>query len=117
VKIDITQNFVNANDTPALDFETKKPITLKDILLQVCLAEGAKPDEKVKRWSLYRTIKKSKVAFVLLEAEEIVLLKKAVTETHSTLVVGQVHEMLETPYAEPPSPPVDRADSYKAVEG
>lgn len=127
MKIDLRQQYANANDTPAVDAETKKPITLKDILLQVCLHEGTKPDEKVKRWNIYRSLKKATTPFILLDAEEVSLLKKAVTETHSVLVVGQTHEMLETAYVEPPkrvepvegklpTPKVRRSDSSSAEQ-
>lgn len=113
MKIDITQQYTNGDDTPALDFETKKPITLKTILLQVCLHEGTKPEDKVKRWNIYRSLKKSTVDFVTLEAEEVALLKKAVTETHSVLVVGQTHEMLEKPYEAPnPEAPAKGPQHY-----
>jgi hypothetical protein len=101
MKIALSQQYENADGTPAVDAATKKPIILKDILLQVCLHEGARPDEKVKRWNLYRTIKKSQVPFAQLDVEEIAFLKRAITETHSVLVVGQTHEMLEHEY-EPP---------------
>lgn len=107
MKIDLTQQYVNGDDTPAVDSQTKEPITLKQILMQVCLNEGAAPDEKVKRFSIWRSIKKSQVPFVLLEAEEIALLKKWVLNTHSTLVVGQTHEMLEHEYR-PPAPPASK---------
>jgi hypothetical protein len=105
MKIALSQQYENADGTPAVDAVTKKPIILKDILLQVCLHEGARPDEKVKRWNLYRTIKKSQVPFAQLDVEEIAFLKRAITETHSVLVVGQTHEMLEHEYEPPPAPP------------
>lgn len=117
MKIDLTQQYLNANDTPAVNAETKEPITLKEILLQVCLNEGAKPDEKVKRWSLYRTIKAAKTPFVLLDVEDVALLKKAVTETHSTLVVGQTHEFLEIQYIAAKVPrPAKNLNDYQSVE-
>ncbi len=101
MKIDLTQQYENGDGTPAIDRDTKRPIILKDILEQVCLNETCPPDQKVKRYSIYRSIKKSKVGFVLLEAEEIALLKAAVLQTHTVLVVGQTHEMLERSYVPP----------------
>ena len=116
MKIDLTQQYENANGTLATDFETKEPITLKEILQQVCLAEGTKPEDKVKRWNIYRSLKKTKVDFVILEAEEVALLKKAVTETHSVLVVGQTHEMLEKPYEAPPQPNTRKTDTENVAK-
>lgn len=94
-KIDITQQYHNADDTPAVDAATGAPITLKDILTQVCLNEKCPPDEKVKRYSLFRDLKKSQVGYVQWNAEEVALLKSAIKDTHGVLVVGQTREMLE----------------------
>jgi hypothetical protein len=119
MKIDLTQQYRNSDDTLAFDAETKKPITLKDILKQVCLNDGTKPEDKVKRWNIYRSLKKATTPYILLDAEEVSLLKKAVTETHGVLVVGQTHEMLEASYVEPlakPTPKVRRSDSDSAEE-
>ena len=97
--IDLTQTFTNADDSPALDAETKKPIDLKHILIQACLTEASangQPlpnEEKVKRYDLYRTIKKAE-GTVKLTAEDIALLKKA-AGVFPILVMGQIHEMLE----------------------
>jgi hypothetical protein len=119
MKIDLTQQYRNSDDTLAFDAETKKPITLKDILKQVCLNDGTKPEDKVKRWNIYRSLKKATTPYILLDAEEVSLLKKAVTETHGVLVVGQTHEMLEASYVEPPKPPtpkVRRSDNSGAEQ-
>jgi hypothetical protein len=97
--IDLTQTFVNADDSPAIDAETKAPISLKSILIQACLTEAGQNgqpianDEKVKRYDLYRTIKKAD-GTVKLTAEDVALLKRA-AGVFPILVMGQIHEMLE----------------------
>jgi hypothetical protein len=140
MKVSLDQVYIQGDDKPAIDAVTKEPVTLKTILLQVCLHESTKPEEKVKRWNIYRSLKKTKEPFILLEAEEVALLKKAVTETHNVLVVGQTCEMLEKPWEPPvkvvPEKPAEgpkhyedavnkarkskvprNPDDYKSVEG
>jgi hypothetical protein len=99
MKIDLSCEFENADGTPAIATDTKKALTLKDILIGSLLDGRAPDDEKVKRYSLYRDVKKSKVGFIDVNVEDVAFLKKIVLSTQSTLVVGQAHEMLEIPYA------------------
>jgi hypothetical protein len=94
MKIDLNQEFENADGT-------KTGLFLKDILIGSLLDGRAPDDEKIKRYSLYRDVKKSKVGFIDINVEDVALLKKIVLSTQSTLVVGQAHEMLETPYSSP----------------
>jgi hypothetical protein len=98
MKISLTQTFVNSDDSPAIDAATKEPITLKQILTSSLLAGQ---EDKIKRYNLFRDIKKSKVGFVALNVEDVAFLKKAVLECQPTLVAGQAHEMLESEYIEP----------------
>ena len=99
MRIDLTQRFFNADDTVAEDAKTKEPLTLKHFLIQACLADftgDRQPvpgDEKVKRYSIYAELKKAG-NFAELSAEDIVLLKKA-AYVFPTLVLGQLHSMLE----------------------
>lgn len=104
MKISLTQAFLNADDSPAIDGETSKPITLKHILVSSLLAGQ---DEKIKRFNLFRDIKKSKVDFVTLNVEDVAFLKKVVLECQPTLVAGQAHEMLEVGYVEDVAYPTD----------
>ncbi len=100
MKIDLSQTFENGDGTPAIDAETQKPITLKAILLQILLNDQCPPDQKAKRFSLFRDVSKSTVGYVNWTAEDVALVKAAVLQSHGVLVVGQVHEMLERPYRE-----------------
>ena|ERR1700690_1224606 len=106
-KIDLQQTYENADGTVAIDPRTKAPMILKDILIMGLLNDDQRnplsAKEKADRYSLYRDIKKSKVGYVLLDAEDVVLLKKAV-EVLPTLTLGQTHEMLEREYAPPVEP-------------
>ena len=94
MKIDLTSEFENADGSATGLF-------LKDILIGSLLDARAPDDEKIKRYSLYRDVKKSKVGFIDINVEDVAFLKKTVLSTQSTLVVGQAHEMLETPYVPP----------------
>ena len=103
--IDLSQTYVNADDSPALTADTKQPVTLKFMLIQALLAgvgsdgRAVPPDEKIKRYSLYRDLKRAG-ASIELPAEDVALLKNAV-KIFETLVLGQTHEMLERTAAKP----------------
>jgi len=101
MKISLTQTFVNSDDSLAVDNITNEFITLKQILISSLLAGQ---DDKIKRYDLFRDIKKSKVGFVTLNVEDVSFLKKAVLECQPTLVAGQAHEMLENEYVAPVEP-------------
>lgn len=112
MKIDISQEFLNTDDSVAKN-QDGKPLTLKDILIASLLMPGTSEGDKIKSYNLYRDIKKSKVGFVLWNAEDVAFLKKIVLSSQPTLVVGQAHEMLEREYvsATPASPP-EREDVF-----
>lgn len=104
MRIDLTQRFFNADDTTAIDAKTQEPLTLKNFLIQAALAEitgernhmGPVPvpgEEKGKRYAIYIELKKAG-DFVDLPVEDITLLKKA-SQIFPTLLMGQVHAMLE----------------------
>lgn len=103
MKLDIEQEFTNADDSPAIDVKTGKPITLKSILINSLLSEvtmGGQslqltPEDKIKRYSLFRDLKKTEVGFVTWNAEDIALAKKAIASAYTTLVVGQAYDMIE----------------------
>ncbi len=109
MKIDISQRLENADGTPALN--GKEPVTLKDILIGALLSPAEEGD-KIKHYNLYRDLRKTKVGFVSWSAEDIAVVKKAVTRTQPTLVMGQAHEMLEREYV-----PVIPETHYEIVEG
>ena len=98
--IDLSQTYLNADDSPAITADTKVPVTLKFMLIQALLSntgpDGAtlKAEDKLKRYSLYRDLKKAGDS-VELPAEDVVFLKEAAKSFIDTLVLGQTHEMLE----------------------
>jgi hypothetical protein len=97
--IDLMQTYVNADDSSAVTADTKQPVTLKFMLIQAVLSDvgpdgrAVQSDEKIKRYSLYRDLKKAG-ATLELPAEDIAILKNA-AKIFPTLVMGQTHEMLE----------------------
>jgi hypothetical protein len=97
--LDLAQTYVNADDSPAIAADTKLPVTLKFMLIQALLSgvggngQPVPPDQKLKRYSLYRDLKKAS-GTIELPAEDVALLKDAV-KIFDTLVLGQTHEMLE----------------------
>lgn len=105
MRIDLTQRLFNADDTVAEDAKTGKPLDLKHFLIQACLADftgdrnqlgqqlPVAGEDKPKRYALYAELKKAG-EFVNFSAEDIAVLKKA-SLVFPTLVVGQVHAMLE----------------------
>lgn len=102
--IDLTQVYSNADDSPAIDMDTKKPVTLKQMLINALLADGdsgSTEGDKMKRYSLYRDVKKAKDSLTL-SIEDVAVLKKA-ANIFPVLTMGQTHDMLENPYT-PPSP-------------
>ena len=100
-KINLSLQYANADDTPAINADDKTPVTLKQMLIQACLSDSQNGDnsKKVKKYSLYRDLKRAKKE-LNLSSEDIVLLKEAIMNW-PTLVVGQTHEMLEGQYHEP----------------
>jgi hypothetical protein len=103
--IDLTQTYVNADDSPAITADTKRPVTLKFMLIQAVLSgvgpdgRPVPPDEKIKRYSLFRDLKKAEYT-IELPAEDIAILKNA-AKIFETLVMGQTHEMLERSAVKP----------------
>ena len=104
--IDLSQTYVNADDSPAITADTKVPVTLKFMLIQALLSgtgpDGAplKAEDKLKRYSLYRDLKKAGAA-IELPAEDVVFLKEVAKSFIDTLVLGQTHEMLERSAVKP----------------
>ncbi len=96
MKIDIGRQLENADGTFARNGDGV-PVTLKDILIGSLLAP-VEEDAKIKHYSLYRDLRKTKVGFVSWSAEDVVIAKKAVLRTQPTLVAGQAYEMLESEY-------------------
>jgi hypothetical protein len=120
-RIDLTQRFVNADDTIAKD-KDNQPITLKQLLIQSCLNEitGFGPngqpipvpgDEKGRRYELYGRLKRAG-KFIELDAEDTTFLKR-ISQCHPTLACGQICDMLEMkkpPKAEPEGDAPDKPE-------
>ena len=73
--------------------------TLGRMMIESLLAtfrdeENLSGDEKLKRWQLAIKIKNADV-MVELTVEEVALVKKLIGKAYSTLIVGQVWELLE----------------------
>lgn len=101
-KVNLLQQYANADDTPAVNADDKTPVYLKQMLIQACLSESQDNSKKVKKYSLYRDLKTAKKE-ISLTSEDVVILKEAIMPW-PTLVVGQTHEMLEGQYVEPWTP-------------
>jgi hypothetical protein len=95
MKIDLSREFIGIDGKPIIALDTEKPLTLKHVLIQACLAANTPEQEKIHRYSIYRTIQKAGDGIVHLKAEDIVILKKAVLQVCQVLICGQAHEMLE----------------------
>lgn len=103
MRIDLSQEFENADGSAAIGADGTM-LVLKDILIGSLLDVRAPDDEKLKRYSLYRDVSKSRAGRISVNVEDVAFLKKIVLATQPTLVVGQAHEMLERQYVEPPVP-------------
>lgn len=98
MKIDITQVFKNADDSPAFDAKTREPIILKTVLTNALLQDAGpqtSQEEKMRRYGLFQDLKKTTVGFVQWDVEDVAFVKKAVSASYPTLVVGQAFAMLE----------------------
>jgi len=105
MQILLTRQFLNADDTPAVAADTKKPVDLRWALTQICLndldgnGQPLRGEPKIRRYELYRKIKKAGDV-VELTAEDISHLKEGAL-AFSTLVAGQTREFLEITYVPP----------------
>jgi hypothetical protein len=98
MKIDISQEFENADGSPAIDAKTNKPIALKSVLINALLQDGGpstSQEEKMRRYALFMDLKKTEVGFVTWNSEDAAFAKKAVASAYPTLVVGQAFAMIE----------------------
>lgn len=100
MKVDISQEFLNSDDSVAKG-QDGKPLTLKEVLIASLLVPTTAEGDKIKCYNLYRDLKKSHVGFVQWNAEDVAFLKKTVLSCQPTLVAGQSHEMLEREYVAP----------------
>jgi len=97
MKLPLDQVLVNIDDSPAKD-EGGNEITLRSALIRSVLAEvdgdmqPVKGEDKIKRYSLYRTIKKA-TPETEFEPEDVVLLRKACL-VFAPLSAGQIRELL-----------------------
>lgn len=97
-KINLEYQLIDANDAPVLmDPTTKQVASVRRLLITALLQEtpGATipTEKKIRRYDLYRTIKKG-AEQLELPAEDIVLLKEAVS-VYPPLILGQLFEQLE----------------------
>lgn len=96
MKIKLDSPLLNEDETPALEKEV--PVTVRTVLIRAVLSDiddslqPVKGEEKVKRYNLYRTIKKG-TDETDFEVEDVALLRKAVL-IFPPLVAGQVREAL-----------------------
>ena len=76
----------------------KSASTIKDMILPSLLNENVEPKltlkDKSERYRVWSLINISKTS-VELTAEEITIVKKAVSDTQPILVMGQIHDLLE----------------------
>jgi len=89
-----------ATDTqPAVKAQPAVNATLGKMMIESLLVtfkdeENLSGEEKLKRWQLAIKIKNAEVT-VEMTVEEIALVKKLVGKAYSTIIVGQVWELLE----------------------
>ena len=90
-----------ATDTqPAVKAQPAVNATLGKMMIESLLAtfkdeENLSGEEKLKRWQLAIKIKNNAETAVEMTVEEIALIKKLIGKAYSTIIVGQVWELLE----------------------
>ena len=113
-KFDLSKTFENADGTPAVAADTKQALDLRWALTQICLhevsgnGEPVRAQAKVRRYDLYRRIKKAGCAAVELSPEDVTFMREAAL-VFPTLLAGQTREMLEEPI--PPEPKYSDAEA------
>ncbi|MDD5353300.1 MAG: hypothetical protein PHS93_09090 [Candidatus Omnitrophica bacterium] len=93
MKVNFNQPLKNLDGSPIKDGD--KAITLKDVCANALLAVEEKADGKVKleNWTLAQLVYKG--GELDLTAEQVVKIKDMVAKSYTTLVVGQVLEILK----------------------
>ncbi len=71
-----------------------KPVTVGQVLVRSLLSHVEKDDNKVIKFVLAVRILQAEYE-VILESEEVTLLKKLVDNMYETIVVGQIYNILE----------------------
>lgn len=98
MKIDFSKQLVNLNGEPLKEDASNKPVTLGYVIVNALLADNPREPldgtEKLERYELAKAIYKGERND--LSAEEVVLIKQLVGKLLSTLVVGQIFEMLDS---------------------
>ena len=104
MRIDLTQVFEGRDGKPITDSsDPSKSLTLGELLITAVLNAPAAEGEKMKRYDLYRKLRKAR-PIESFRMEELVDLKKASLAVCTVLTVGQVHAMLDKD--EPEEPPL-----------
>jgi len=97
MKYDLSVKIVDIKGQPIKD--SKIELTVKDICVQSLLAnfESEKIDgvEKYKRFKLSQRLENNKNKVIGLNVEEVSLIKKLLGMAYTTLIVGQVYDILE----------------------
>ena len=93
MKIKMQQSLYNIKGIELKD-EKKEVLKLKDILINTTLTDVDKEEDKLANFKLGMKLNKADKE-VDLTAEEITALQKKIKKVYSTLIVGQVHEILE----------------------
>ena len=98
MKIDFSKQLVNLSGEPLRDESSDRPVTLGYVIVNDLLSDDPKNPlegtEKLERYELAKAVHKGEKDD--LSAEEIVLIKQLVGKLLSTMVVGQVFEMLDS---------------------
>jgi hypothetical protein len=95
MRVDLSKTFENVDGKRVVAMDTQKELTLKQVLIQACLAGNTPEAEKIQRYSIYRTLQKAGNGIVNLKAEDIVILKRAILQISNVLIAGQTHDMLD----------------------
>jgi hypothetical protein len=97
MKVDVTQNIKNLNDTFVIDVMTKEPVTLRDVLItSVTMDVKNQPKSGPDKLKCYQFgIKLQESDTVELTTDDIVFLKQEVAKVQGTLIYGRVCDILE----------------------
>jgi hypothetical protein len=102
MRLDLGQQFEGIDGKTMADPSSGEPYTLKSVLIQALTQAPCQENEKMKYYDLYRKLRKCGLpGLAQFKVEEVVTLKAAALKVCTTVVCGQVHEMLETEYVDP----------------
>jgi len=99
MKYDLSVKIVDIKGEPIKDSNIS--LTVKDVCIQALLANFTTEDnkidgaEKYKRFKLAQRLENNQNSVIGLNAEEVTLIKKLLGMAFTTLIVGQVYDLLE----------------------